>query len=58
VSEDISFDEIKKLQEMKAVVSGRIASELGIAARITLVERRTFSDTDGTKRKLVVDNRK
>ena len=43
---------------MKAAVAGRIESELGIAARITLVEPRTFSDSDGAKRNIVVDNRK
>jgi hypothetical protein len=43
---------------MRTSVAARLASELGVAARVTLVERRTFSESDGSKRKIVIDNRR
>ena len=58
VSENISFDEIKKLQEMKASIASRIKEDLGIPAKVTLVERRTLVSTSGSKIQKVVDNRK
>jgi phenylacetate-CoA ligase len=56
VSEDLFSDEIKGLQLLERKISGEIKSELGIQAKITLVEHKTIERSMG-KAKRVVDMR-
>ncbi len=55
--EDISFDEVKVLEELSKKIRNKIESTLGIAAKITLVEPKTIARSEG-KAKRVTDNRK
>ncbi|MCP4135032.1 MAG: phenylacetate--CoA ligase [bacterium] len=54
VSDDIFNDEVKKMMELKNRISGLIEDELGISAKISLVEQETLRDENVEK---VVDNR-
>ena len=56
VSEKIFFDQMKKQAELKEIIKKRIASELGIAAEVKLVEKKSLERFEG-KAKRVVDNR-
>lgn len=57
VSESIFFDEMKKQSELKETIKKRLASELGIAVEVKLVEKKTLERFEG-KAKRVIDNRK
>ncbi len=57
VSESIFFDEMKKQSELKETIKKRLASELGIAVDVKLVEKKTLERFEG-KAKRVIDNRK
>jgi phenylacetate-CoA ligase len=55
VSEEIFFDEMKKLQDLKSKVEREIYQDLGISAKIKLVEPDSF--TRETKGRRVIDKR-
>jgi len=57
VSESIFFDEMKKQNELIGLIRKRLASELGIAVEIKLVEKRTLERSEG-KAKRVIDKRR
>lgn len=57
VVESIFFDEMKKQRMMVDHIKARLASELGIAVNIKLVEEKTLERSEG-KSKRVIDNRK
>ena len=56
-SEKIFFDEMKKQKELIDAIKKRMASELGIAVEVKLVEKKTIERFEG-KAKRVIDNRK
>ena len=56
-SENIFFDEMKKQKELIDAIKKRMASELGIAVEVKLVEKKTIERFEG-KAKRVIDNRK
>jgi phenylacetate-CoA ligase len=56
-SEKIFFDEMKKQKELIEAIKKRMASELGIAVEVKLVEKKTIERFEG-KAKRVIDNRK
>lgn len=56
-SENIFFDEMKKQKELIDTIKKRMASELGIAVEVKLVEKKTIERFEG-KAKRVIDNRK
>lgn len=56
VNEAIFSDEVKQLELLSAEIKGRIRSELGVGAKITLVEPQTIERSLG-KAKRVVDRR-
>lgn len=56
-SEKIFFDEMKKQKELIDTIKKRMASELGIAVEVKLVEKKTIERFEG-KAKRVIDNRK
>ncbi len=56
-SENIFFDEMKKQKELIDTIRKRMASELGIAVDVKLVEKKTIERFEG-KAKRVIDNRK
>ncbi|PKL39756.1 MAG: phenylacetate--CoA ligase [Spirochaetae bacterium HGW-Spirochaetae-1] len=57
VSDSLFNDEIKRLMEMKSRMSKMLLADIGIAARITLVEQETFRKTSGGKPYVVIDRR-
>jgi len=57
VSEPIFFDEMKKQNELIALIRHRLASELGISVDVKLVEKKTLERSEG-KAKRVIDKRK
>lgn len=57
VSESIFFDEMKRQNELIALIKKRLASELGVSVGVKLVEKKTLERTDG-KAKRVIDMRK
>jgi phenylacetate-CoA ligase len=57
VSESMFFDEMKKQSKLKETIKKRLASELGIAVEVKLVEKKTLERFEG-KAKRVIDNRK
>jgi len=56
-SERIFFDEMKKQKELIDTIKKRMASELGIAVEVKLVEKKSLERFEG-KAKRVIDNRK
>ena len=56
-SEKIFFDEMKKQKELIDAIKKRMASELGIAVEVKLVEKKTLERFEGKARR-VIDNRK
>ena len=56
-SEAMFFDEMKKQNELIALIKKELASELGISVNVKLVEKKTLERTEG-KAKRVVDLRK
>jgi len=56
-SEKIFFDEMKKQKELIDTIKKRMASELGIAVEVKIVEKKTIERFEG-KAKRVIDNRK
>jgi len=56
-SEKIFFDEMKKQKELIDTIKKRMATELGIAVEVKLVEKKTIERFEG-KAKRVIDNRK
>ncbi len=56
VSDSLFADEVKKLVELKAFIANTILSELGISAKVTLVEPETLR-REGKDAKPVIDNR-
>ena len=56
-SEKIFFDEMKKQKELIDAIKKRMATELGIAVEVKLVEKKTIERFEG-KAKRVIDNRK
>jgi phenylacetate-CoA ligase len=56
VSEAIFFDEMKKQNELIALIRRRLASELGIWVEVKLVEKKTLERFEG-KAKRVIDKR-
>lgn len=58
VSDRITIDEIKILEDLKSNIARQIETELGLAVKVTLVERATLEPRDGMKHKQVEDNRK
>jgi phenylacetate-CoA ligase len=57
VSESIFFDEMKRQNELINLIKRRLASELGIAVDIKLVEKKSLERSEG-KAKRVIDLRK
>ena len=57
VVESIFFDEMRKQRVMIEHIKSRLASELGIAIDVKLVEEKTLERSEG-KSKRVIDNRK
>jgi len=57
VSEQIFFDEMKRQSKLKETIKKRLASELGIAVEVKLVEKKTLERFEG-KAIRVIDNRK
>jgi phenylacetate-CoA ligase len=57
MSESIFFDEMKKQNVLMETIKKRLASELGIAVEVKLVEKKTLERFEG-KAKRVIDNRK
>lgn len=57
VSESIFFDEMKRQNELVALIKRRLASELGISVDVKLVEKKTLERTTG-KAQRVIDMRK
>jgi phenylacetate-CoA ligase len=57
VSESTFFDEMKKQNELIELIKRRLASELGIAVDVKLVEKKTLERSEG-KAKRVIDLRK
>ncbi len=55
VSENIFFDEMKKLQLLKAKIEEKIHQELGIKVRVRLAEKESLSQLDSEK--IVIDHR-
>ena len=55
--ENIFFDQMKKQRELIELIKRRLASELGIAVDVKLVERKTLERTEGKARR-VIDKRK
>lgn len=58
VSDGIAIDEIKVLEDLKTDISRQLSSELGLNAKVTLVERSSLATHDGSKQRPIVDNRK
>jgi phenylacetate-CoA ligase len=56
-SERIFFDEMKKQKELIDTIKKRMATELGIAVEVKLVEKKSIERFEG-KAKRVIDNRK
>jgi len=56
-SERIFFDEMKKQKELIDTIKKRMASELGIAVEVKIVEKKSLERFEG-KAKRVIDNRK
>ena len=57
-SEEASIiDEVRKIQDFTQTVQERINSELGINAKVTLVEPKSLSRSTGDKMKRIVDER-
>jgi phenylacetate-CoA ligase len=56
VEESIFFDAMKKQNELITTIKKRLASELGIAVNVKLVEKKTLERAEG-KAKRVIDNR-
>ena len=56
-SEKIFFDEMKKQKELIDTIKKRMASELGIAVEVKIVEKKSLERFEG-KAKRVIDNRK
>jgi phenylacetate-CoA ligase len=56
-SEKIFFDEMKKQKELIDTIKKRMATELGIAVEVKLVEKKSIERFEG-KAKRVIDNRK
>jgi phenylacetate-CoA ligase len=57
VGEGIFSDEVRKLQELEKTISFRIKEELGVSARVRLVEPKVIARSQG-KAVRVIDNRK
>lgn len=57
VQESIFFDEMKKQNELIALIRHRLASELGISVEVKLVEKKTLERSEG-KAQRVIDKRK
>jgi phenylacetate-CoA ligase len=57
VEESIFFDEMTKQTELIALIKKRLASELGIAVEVKLVEKKSLERSTG-KAKRVIDKRK
>ncbi len=56
VSEQLFSDEVKKLEELGAIIGKELESALGIAARVRLVEPKSIERSEG-KAKRVIDKR-
>ena len=56
-SEKIFFDEMKKQKELIDTIKKRMASELGIAVEVKLVEKKSLERFEGKARR-VIDNRR
>jgi phenylacetate-CoA ligase len=56
-SEKIFFDEMRKQKELIDIIKKRMATELGIAVEVRLVEKKSLERFEG-KAKRVIDNRK
>ncbi len=57
VNESLFFDQMKKQRQLVDHIKARLASELGIAVQVKLVEEKTLERTEG-KSKRVIDKRK
>jgi phenylacetate-CoA ligase len=57
VQESIFFDEMKKQNELIALIRHKLASELGISVEVKLVEKKTLERSEG-KAQRVIDKRK
>jgi phenylacetate-CoA ligase len=57
VVESIFFDEMKRQRAMVDLIKARLASELGVAVHVKLVEERSLERSEG-KAKRVIDKRK
>lgn len=57
VSEGIFNDEIKSLEKLKDKVSKLLLNELGVSAKITLVEPKTLSRNSAEKKNRIIDER-
>lgn len=57
VQESIFFDEMKKQNELIALIRHKLASELGVSVEVKLVEKKTLERSEG-KAQRVIDKRK
>lgn len=57
VSDSMFNDEVKKLLELRSGMAAMLEQELGLAAKVTFVERDTLRAETGGAVRLVVDNR-
>ncbi|MEK6796280.1 MAG: phenylacetate--CoA ligase [Spirochaetota bacterium] len=57
ISEGIAVDEIKVLEDLKTTITRQLALELGLTAKVTLVERASIEPRDGGKGR-IEDNRR
>jgi phenylacetate-CoA ligase len=57
VSEEIFSDEIRKLEELGALITKELESALGISVKVRLVEPKSIERSEG-KAKRVIDKRK
>jgi phenylacetate-CoA ligase len=53
-----AIDKLKDLERVRADIARRIEKELGVAAKVMLVEPRTLQPAAGAKTRRVIDNRK
>lgn len=57
VSEEIFSDEVRKLEELGAIIRRELESALGVGVKVRLVEPKSIERSEG-KAKRVIDNRK
>jgi phenylacetate-CoA ligase len=57
VSESTFFDQVKQQRKLEETIVRRLASELGVAVEVKLVDRKTLERSDGKARR-VVDRRR